>query len=168
MYSHATAVVTTYNRKELLQNHIKTLATQVLKPVERIEYPDVDRFIAADDIEYCVFTEREGARIIVAGKNRIEHPESARYAAQFSGRSLICLRPAWKRYYDMRNRLLIARKYYGMKLLTQSIPGSFIRLFAGLIHEHRGLSQICAFFTGMIDGLLGFQGHHHARWHFSH
>ena len=133
--------------------------------VERIGLPDAGYFIAADDIEYCIRAERAGAQIIVAGRSRIEHPKSERYVARLPGRSLICLRlPPWKRYYDTRNRLLIARKYYGIKLLTQTIPGSFVRLFAALQNEPRRLPQIWAFITGMIDGLLGLKGHRHTRW----
>jgi len=136
--------------------------------VERIGLPDAGYFIAADDIEYCLRAERAGAQIIVAGRSRIEHPKSERYVARLPGRSLICLRlPPWKRYYDTRNRLLIARKYYGIKLLTHTIPGSFVRLFAALQNEPRRLSQSWAFFTGMLDGLLGLKGHRHTKWRIS-
>jgi len=136
--------------------------------VERIGLPDAGYFIAADDIEYCLRAERAGAQIIVAGRSRIEHPKSERYVARLPGRSLICLRlPPWKRYYDTRNRLLIARKYYGIKLLTQTIPGSFVRLYAALRNEPRRLSQVWAFTTGMIDGLLGLKGHRHTIWRIS-
>jgi len=133
--------------------------------VERIGLPDAGYFIAADDIEYCLRAERAGAQIIVAGRSRIEHPISERYVARVPGRSLICLRlPPWKRYYDTRNRLLIARKYYGFRMLTQTIPGSFVRLYAALQNEPNRLSQIWAFTTGMVDGLLGLKGHRHTRW----
>jgi len=133
--------------------------------VERIGLPDAGYFIAADDIEYCLRAERAGAQIIVAGKSRIEHPKSERYVARVPGRSLICLRlPPWKRYYATRNRLLIARKYYGFKLLTQTIPGSIVRLFAALRNEPNRLSQIWAFLAGMVDGLLGLKRHRHTKW----
>jgi GT2 family glycosyltransferase len=130
--------------------------------VERIGLPDAGYFIAADDIQYCLRAERAGAQIIVAGRSRVEHPKSERYVTRLPGRSLICLRlPPWRRYYEKRNRLLIARKYYGMKLLTQAIPGSFVRLFAALQNGPHRLSQIWAFTTDMVDGLLGLKGHRH-------
>lgn len=133
--------------------------------VKRIGLPDAGYFIAADDIEYCLRADRAGAQLIIAGRSRIEHPKSDRYEARLPGRTLICLRlPPWKRYYDTRNRLLIARKYYGVRLLTQTIPGSFVRLIAALRHEPHKLSQIGAFCAGMIDGLLGIKGRRHSWW----
>lgn len=133
--------------------------------VNRIGLPDAGYFIAADDIEYCMRAERAGAEIIIAGKSRIEHPKSDRYIARVPGRNLVCLKlPPWKRYYDTRNRLLIARKYYGIKLVTQTIPGSFMRLWAALAHEPRKLSQLWAFTAGFVDGLLGLKGKRHSKW----
>jgi GT2 family glycosyltransferase len=133
--------------------------------VGKIGLPDSGFFIAADDIEYCMRAERAGARIIIAGRSHIEHPKSDRYTAKVLGRSLICLRLApWKRYYDTRNRLLIARKYYGLRLLTQTVPGSCVRLFAALRYEPRKAAQFWAWCCGMFDGLLGIKGKRHERW----
>lgn len=133
--------------------------------VEKIGLPDAGYFIAADDVEYCLRAERQGANIIIAGKSHIEHPKSDRYFAHLPGRSLVCLRLApWKRYYDTRNRLLIAKKYFGIKILTQTIPGSFVRLLATLIYEPNKWSQTRAFMAGFIDGLLGRKGRRHDKW----
>lgn len=133
--------------------------------VKRIGLPDAGYFIAADDIEYCLRAERAGAQLVIAGRSRIEHPKSDRYEARLPGRTLICVRlPPWKRYYDTRNRLLIARKYYGLRLITQTIPGSFVRLIAALCYEPRKLAQTGAFCAGMIDGLLGIKGRRHSWW----
>ena len=133
--------------------------------VGTIGLPDAGFFIAADDIEYCMRAERAGADIFIAGTSRIEHPKSDRYTARVPGRDLICLRLApWKRYYDTRNRLLIARKYYGWRLLTHTIPGSLVRLYAALRYEPRKLAQLGAFCAGMFDGLCGIKGRRHAKW----
>lgn len=133
--------------------------------VQRLGLPDAGFFIAADDVEYCMRAERAGAQIIIAGNSHIEHPKSDRYAAKVPGRALICLRLApWKRYYDTRNRLLIARKYYGIRLLTQTIPGSCVRLYAALRYEPRKLAQLWAWCCGMFDGLLGVKGKRHEKW----
>ncbi|WP_109124908.1 glycosyltransferase [Dyella sp. C11] len=133
--------------------------------VQRIGLPDAGYFIAADDIEYCLRAQQAGADIVIAGKSRIEHPKADWYRVGAPGRSLICLRlPPWKRYYDTRNRLLIARKYYGIRLLTQTVPGSFVRLFAALRHEPRRMAQLGAFCAGMFDGLMGIKGPRHRWW----
>jgi len=133
--------------------------------VGRIGFPNVGFFIAADDVEYCLRAEQAGVRIFIVGKSQIEHPKSLSYVAQIPGRKLICLElPPWKRYYDTRNRLLIARKYYGYRLWTQTVPGSFVRLIAALIYEPRKFAQLRAFVAGMIDGLLGRIGKRHTHW----
>lgn len=133
--------------------------------VARIGLPDAGYFIAADDVEYCVRAQKAGARIVMAGKSRIEHPKSRPYKVRVLGRTLTCLAlPPWKRYYDTRNRLLIARTHYGLRLLTQTIPGSLVRLAAALLKEPRKLAQLHAFTVGFIDGLLGISGKRHTFW----
>jgi GT2 family glycosyltransferase len=133
--------------------------------VQVIGLPDEGFFIAADDIEYCIRAQRAGAQIIIAGASHIEHPKTDTRVCQVLGAKISYLRLApWKRYYDTRNRLLIARKYYGIRLLTQTVPGSFVRLFAALIYEPRKLAQLGAFCAGMVDGLLGIKGRRHTWW----
>lgn len=133
--------------------------------VNRIGLPDSAFFITADDVEYCIRAKKAGAQIIVAGKSRIEHPRSRPYEVKLPGYTLTALElPPWKRYYDTRNRLLIARKHYGAKLFTQTIPGSFVRMFAALLKEPRKLAQLKAFFAGFIDAMLNRKGRRHDIW----
>lgn len=133
--------------------------------VNRIGLPDAGFFIAADDVEYCVRARRSGAKVIVAGKSRIEHPKSRPYEIRLPGLVLTGLElPPWKRYYDTRNRLLIARQHYGAKLFTQTIPGSLVRMMATLLTEPRKIPQLKAFLAGFVDGLLGRKGRRHEAW----
>lgn len=133
--------------------------------VAQIGLPDAGFFIAADDVEYCLRAQDVGAQVIVAGNSHIEHPKSRPYAIKLPGHTLTALAlPPWKRYYDTRNRLLIARKYYGIKLWTQTVPGSFVRLLATLLKEPRKLAQLKAWCCGMLDGLLGIKGKRHEKW----
>ena len=133
--------------------------------VARIGLPDAGYFIAADDIEYCIRAQRAGAQIIVAGKSLIEHPKSRPYSVRLPGHTLTALQlPPWKRYYDTRNRLFIARKYYGWRLITQTTPGSVVRLFAAMLREPHKLAQLWAWCCGMFDGLLGIKGKRHQKW----
>jgi glycosyltransferase involved in cell wall biosynthesis len=133
--------------------------------VARIGLPDTGYFIAADDIEYGIRAQKAGAQIIIAGKSRIEHPKSRPYAVKLPGYTLTALQlPPWKRYYDTRNRLLIARKHYGVRLITQTLPGSFVRLFAAMLREPRKLAQLWAWCCGMFDGLFGIKGKRHTKW----
>lgn len=133
--------------------------------VERIGLPDAGFFIAADDMEYCVRAIKAGARIIAAGRSRIEHPKSRPYEIKIPGHSLTGLElPPWKRYYDTRNRLLIARRHYGVRFFTQTIPGSLVRMTGTLLKEPQKLAQLKAFWAGFIDGVLGRKGRRHEAW----
>lgn len=133
--------------------------------VNRIGLPDAGFFLAADDVEYCLRARNAGAEIILVGNSRINHPASERYRLWLPGRDFFSLRlPPWKRYYDVRNRLFIARKYYGAALWYSTIPGSLLRLIATLWHENHRWQQIKAFYAGMVDGLLGRKGRRHEHW----
>lgn len=133
--------------------------------VEKIGLPDAGFFIAADDAEYCLRARRAGAKIVIAGKSHIEHPKTQTQTLNVLGRKIIYLSlPPWKRYYDTRNRLLIARKYHGMRLWTEALPGTFVRLIAAMIKEPRKLAQLHAFVAAVFDGLLGLKGKRHESW----
>ena len=133
--------------------------------VERIGLPDAEFFIAADDAEYCLRAKRAGAEIIVAGKSHINHPKSCSQTFTVPWGAFVYLRlPPWKRYYDTRNRLLIARKYHGYRLVTQTLPGSLLRLVLAIWFEPHKLAQLWAFAAGLFDGLSGLKGKRHLWW----
>lgn len=133
--------------------------------VERIGTPDAGFFIAVDDVDYCLRARACGARILLVGSSRIEHPASEYYSLRFPWGRFFALRlTPWKRYYDVRNRLFVAKRHYGWRLYFQTVPGSFLRLFATLLHERQRIAQLRAFTAGMIDGLLGRKGRRHEAW----
>lgn len=133
--------------------------------VERIGLPDAGYFIAADDVEYCVRAQKSGADIIIAGQSRIEHPKSRPSHIRVMGHDVVFLSLApWKRYYDTRNRLLVARSHYGLRFFTHTIPGSLVRLIVAMIKEPNKLAQLRAFSAGFLDGLLGIKGKRHEYW----
>jgi GT2 family glycosyltransferase len=133
--------------------------------VKRIGLPDAGFFLAADDVEYCMRAREAGAKILLIGSSRITHPASERYRLWLPFLEFYSLKLApWKRYYDVRNRIFVARRYYGAALWYKTIPGSFLRLIATLWHEDRRYQQIKAFCAGMIDGLLEQKGKRHEKW----
>lgn len=133
--------------------------------VKRIGLPDAGFFLAADDVEYCMRARRAEAKIILVGNSRINHPASERYRLWLPGREFYSLKLApWKRYYDVRNRIFVARAHYGPKLWYSTVPGSFLRLIATLWHEGDRWQQFKAFAAGMTDGLLGKKGRRHEKW----
>lgn len=133
--------------------------------VERIGVPDAGFFLAADDVEYCLRARNLGAKVMLIRNSRIAHPASERYKVWLPRRPLYSLKLApWKRYYDVRNRIFVARAHHGLKLWYSTIPGSFLRLFATLWHESNRWQQIRAFYAGMTDGLHGRKGRRHELW----
>lgn len=133
--------------------------------VAKIGLPAAGFFIAADDAEYCMRARQAGARIFVVGESRISHPKADSYVVSIGTRSITCLRlPPWKRYYDTRNRLLIARKHFGFRIITKTLPSLAVRLIATLACEPRKIAQCWAFVAGLIDGLLNLEGRRHQFW----
>ena len=163
------------NKTVHLKSHVSELAEVQSLPFlgfltskeiyQNIGLPDASYFIAADDVEYCMRAQHAGHKIFICGQSQIEHPKSDRYEFNFLGKKITCLNlVAWKRYYDTRNRLLIAKKYYGFKYYTQTIPASFVRLFAALLNEKKRLKQVKAFFAGFYDGVFHNTGRRHDKW----
>jgi GT2 family glycosyltransferase len=133
--------------------------------VEKTGFPDAEFFIAADDVDYCLRARRNGARILLVGDSRIEHPASDPEMLGPSWLGMQKLRlPPWKRYYDVRNRILVARNHHGLRLYYVTVPGSVLRLLAILLSEPNRAGQLRAFVGGMTDGLLGRKGRRHDRW----
>lgn len=133
--------------------------------VRRIGLPDAGFFLAADDVDYSLRAREHNAHIVLVSASRIEHPLSMQYQVWLPWRYLICLRLApWKRYYDVRNRLFVARNHYGAALWYSTLPGSFLRLLATLWHEGHRWQQVRAFYAGMVDGLLWRKGKRHEIW----
>lgn len=133
--------------------------------VEKIGLPDAEFFIAADDVEYSVRAQKQGAKIYIAGNSQIEHPSSYPYYVNFLGHRFTCIAiPPWKRYYDVRNRILIAKKYFGMRLYTQTLPSILLRLIATLSTEPNKLKQLKAYSVAVLDGLLQRKGRRHDLW----
>lgn len=134
--------------------------------IEKIGYPESEYFIAADDVEYCRRAQKiADSKIYLVANSRLDHPPASDYSITIVNRKIWCLKlPPWKRYYDTRNRILIARKHDGAAVYYKTLPASFVRLFGSLIHENKRLPQTWAFIAGLIDGLLGIKGNRHQTW----
>lgn len=132
---------------------------------QNIGLPDASYFIAADDVEYCMRAQHFGHKILICGFSQIEHPKSDRYESNILGKKITYLNLVpWKRYYDTRNRFLIAKKYYGFKLYTQTVPSLIFRLIVALRSEKDRLKQFKAFFAGFYDGVFNKTGRRHDKW----
>jgi len=133
--------------------------------INKVGYPDAGYFFQFDDMEYCLRSRKEGVNILLIGRSRIEHPPASRYPIRLFGKVLHTFRMApWKRYYYVRNRILLAKTHFGLSAYYSTAPASFIRLIGTLIHEPERRLQTWATIAGVLDGLLGRKGARHKRW----
>ena len=133
--------------------------------VAQIGLPDASFFLAADDLEYCLRAAKAGARCVLVAASRISHPSAQVYRLALLGKTFHCLRlPPWKRYYDTRNRIFVARRHFGWRLYTQTLPSIALRLVFTLCNESRRGAQLRATVAGLVDGLSGRGGRRHEVW----
>lgn len=133
--------------------------------VKQIGVPDAGFFLAADDVDYCLRARRAGARVVLVRDSRIDHPPSKSRSTLFLGWRVDTLElPPWKRYYDIRNRILVAKKHHGFALLYATLPGTLIRAMVTLTYAPDRRSQLRACWGGTVDGLLGRKGQRHQAW----
>jgi rhamnopyranosyl-N-acetylglucosaminyl-diphospho-decaprenol beta-1,3/1,4-galactofuranosyltransferase len=126
--------------------------------VTKIGLPDSSYFISGDDAEYCARARRQGARIFLVKASQVVHPLPSRRAVSLLGRNIVLLDiPPWKRYYEVRNRLLTARRHYGWRLWTETLPGTLFRWTVTRATD-TDRTQSRAFSMGLRDGLLGRSG----------
>lgn len=129
---------------------------------QKIGLPNASYFIAADDTEYCMRAQHAGHKIFICGQSQIEHPKAQHQKIKILTKTINYVSlPAWKRYYDTRNRIFIAKKYFGFKLYYQTLPSLLFRLFISLATEQKKYQQLKAYFWGIYDGLLSKSGKRH-------
>ncbi|MFA7668470.1 MAG: glycosyltransferase family 2 protein [Burkholderiaceae bacterium] len=136
------------------------------RTVARIGYPDEGYFIAGDDHEYCLRASANGIPIIACGKSRISHPASSHYRFGLGPFQPTCfyIQP-WKRYYDVRNRIISAMRHDGrISAMAKTVPATGVRWLATMLHEPDRLAQSKAYLAGLWDGVLGRGGRRHEMW----
>jgi GT2 family glycosyltransferase len=127
--------------------------------VEKIGLPDKEFFILDDDVEYSERAKSHGSEILMVKNSIIHHPIQRTSLFSFLGvkiyyRSM----PPWKIYYDVRNKILIAKRYYPVSLWTRTIPGICLRAVLSLFHETQKLQPLRAYLVAIKDGLLSNTG----------
>jgi GT2 family glycosyltransferase len=133
--------------------------------IERIGLPAAEFFIAADDTEFCVRARALGASVFAVGTSRISHPNARVLTLRLGPLALAYLDlPPWKRYYDTRNRLLLARRHYGIRFWVLTLPCSVLRGIVATARGPKRLAQLKAAFAGIVDGLFGREGRRHEHW----
>lgn len=127
--------------------------------VRRIGPPAAEFFLSGDDIEYVERARRHGAASYLVPASRLAHPRPPDYSLRLAGRSFFCLRLApRRRYFYVRNKLVIARRHYGHRLYTSTIPGLLLRLLATLAVEPARWRQLRAHALAFFDAWAGRMG----------
>lgn len=130
--------------------------------IERIGLPDKDFFVSGDDTEFCAraWAQANGVRLVPSAV--VRHPPIKRRCFQLGQRQLCVIELApWRRYYDTRNRLVIAKRHFGRRLWTEALPGTLLRWLVTLAVQPNRLAQSQAFARGIFDALTGRMG---MRW----
>jgi hypothetical protein len=62
--------------------------------------------------------------------------------------------PTWKMYYEVRNKIIIAKRYYSVLSGIKTISGVTLQIIMSIIIEKNKSDYLKAFFQGIIDGIL--------------
>jgi GT2 family glycosyltransferase len=124
------------------------------KLVQKIGLPDKDFFIRNDDVEYSERAKLKGAKIYLVKNSVIRHPYQPSITFKFFGRPIYYRHmDAWKVYYEVRNKLIIAKRYYSIKAGCKSFMGISFQVALSVLIERNKLSYIIAYLNGIKDGL---------------
>lgn len=127
--------------------------------IEQVGPPDGSLFLSLDDIEYCERLKQAGARFFLVRDSFISHPLPERRIVHFAGLTFVLVRQApWKNYYNARNRLIVAHRYYGLKLWTATLPSVLLRMLFAVLTGPSPWGQILAYSRAILDGFLGRVG----------
>jgi GT2 family glycosyltransferase len=127
--------------------------------VERVGYPDPGFFICADDKEYCERIKNQNTKLLLIKSSIINHPLAQVVIYNF-GRFQAAYRnlPPWKTYYDVRNKIFIAEKYFRYRLWTQTLPGVFLRMILSVLKEKNPRLILTLTIKAVFDGLMNRKG----------
>lgn len=119
-------------------------------------FPKKELFIWRDEVEYFYRLISNGFKIVTVTKSIVLHS-----AIEYGSLNLLHKRiwyaknvPVWKKYYEIRNRIYIQKKYNRPLIAHFKILGSFFKniLMVCLVDDHK-LKKIKICIKGFIDGL---------------
>jgi rhamnopyranosyl-N-acetylglucosaminyl-diphospho-decaprenol beta-1,3/1,4-galactofuranosyltransferase len=123
--------------------------------IQKIGLPDIDLFIRNDDVEYSERAKLYGIKIYLVKDSIIEHPLQPTIPFTIFGRQFYYkTAPSWKMYYEVRNKIIIAKKYYPFLSALRSISGVTLLIFLSILFEKNKMGYLNAYLKGIKDGIL--------------
>lgn len=120
-------------------------------------------FIDYVDTEFCLRLQRCGFRILSADSVVLEHELGEKQTRNLLGFKIsFRIHNAWRYYYNVRNRLLLYRRYWRFAPGWMLHDGRWLIMELGriVLLEHGRGPKIRAVVAGMKDALLGRTGRH--------
>jgi len=113
------------------------------------------------DVEYCLRIRLAGYRLLAAPRAAVHHPPMALTSRQVLGRTVsVGHYPAWREYYDTRNRALLRRslrdtEFNDATSLPRRAARELARDAATLAADRAGPRRVAMRLLGFVDGLRG-------------
>ena len=130
--------------------------------IECIGLPDKNFFVSGDDAEFCARAWKQAHGVRLVPSAIVRHPRMKRRFLKLGQRqcSVIELTP-WRRYYDTRNRLVIAKGILAGVFGPRLLPGPFSRWLVTLWSNRigwRSRAHLCAVFMMVWPDAWGCAG----------
>lgn len=123
--------------------------------ITKVGFPDRDLFIRNDDVEYAERAKLYGIKNYIIKESVIEHPFQSTISFHLLGKQIYHRSmPTWKMYYEVRNKIIIAKRYYSVLSGIKTISGVTLQIIMSIIIEKNKSDYLKAFFQGIIDGIL--------------
>lgn len=117
------------------------------------------------DVDYCLRLRRHGYHLLTAGRAVVHHPPMALTSRRVLGRSFaVGAYPAWREYYDTRNRAIMRRELRGSEFEDgmprwRRVSAELARWAATLAADSAGPRRVLMRARGYADGLRGRASH---------
>lgn len=160
------AKVKRYKRNEIIEYYQDLLSIENVswlpflgfylhhRTVKKIGYPDQYFFIRNDDIEYSERAKKNGAKLHLIKSSVIKHPFQPTIPFKLFGKKYFYrTMPAWKVYYEIRNKIILAKRHYRLTKNLISFLGASLQVLFGIIVERNKKDYLTAYLNGLIDGI---------------
>jgi len=122
--------------------------------VKKIGYPDKNFFIRNDDIEYAERAKKSGAEIYLTKESVIHHPFQPTITYNLVGKKFYYRSMApWKVYYEIRNKIIIAKRHYTIWRGLKSLTGASLQVMMSIALEKEKIDYLRSYYKGITDGI---------------